>query len=67
MKKTFERLLEQGYEDTGVFGHYAILSKGDERILYDPVEDHVMGIWNIKDLMKPTQEGDYAEDGFNIF
>ncbi len=67
MKKTFESLLEQGYIDTGVFGQYAILQKGDERILYDVVEDHIFGRWNIKDLMQPTQEGDQLEDGFNTF
>ena len=62
--------MEQGYVDTGEFGHYTILSKGDERIIYDVVEDHVFAKWNIKELMQPTQEGDLEsslEDGFNIF
>ncbi len=70
MKKTFESLIEKGYEDTGVFGNYTILKKGDERILYNPIEDNIFGRWNINDLMKPTQEGDLessVEDGFNVF
>ncbi len=70
MKKTFEKLIQQGYENTGVFEHYSILSKGDERILYDTVEDNVFARWNIKELIQPTQEGDLEsslEDGFNIF